>query len=90
MSLGSLSINSNPSLISIGIPLLSIANNIDFKNNSLPSSQVNGILNKMVSASPFSRKNIQLSNQFPLAPPTGQGILDKTTLINAGNTVTTD
>jgi hypothetical protein len=40
--------------------------------------------------SPTVQKNIYLSNQNPLAPPTGQGLIDKQTLINAGNNVITD
>jgi hypothetical protein len=31
-----------------------------------------------------------LSGQTPPAPPTGQGIIDKQTLLNAGNYVVTD
>ena len=89
-TVGHLSINSNTSLTSIGIPLLATAYQIDFYNNALPSSQVNAILNKMISVSPSAGKSIALVNQTPLAPPTGQGILDKATLINAGNGVSTD
>ena len=35
-------------------------------------------------------KNIELYGQTPPAPPTGQGIIDRQTLQNAGNTVYTD
>jgi hypothetical protein len=44
----------------------------------------------MLTVSPAVAKNIQLGSQTPIAPPTGQGIIDKQTLINSGNTVYTD
>jgi hypothetical protein len=83
-------IGSNKSLTSVGILSLATAKNISFGLNALLSSQVNSILNKMLSVNPSTGKDIYLSGQVPPAPPTGQGILDKATLINAGNTVTTD
>jgi hypothetical protein len=51
---------------------------------------VNSLLNKFLTVLPVSGKNISLSGQNPPAPPTGQGIIDKQTLINSGNFVTTD
>lgn len=82
-------INSNTTLNSINISSLTHSN-IEAKNNKLPSSMVNYILHKFLTVNPLSGKTINLSGQAPLAPPTGQGIIDKTTLINTGNTVTTD
>jgi hypothetical protein len=82
-------ISSNLSLTSIGFPLLASCNSIYFDGNKLPSSQINAILNKFLTVTPMSGKDIQLS-QVPPAPPTGQGIIDKQTLINAGNSVFTD
>ena len=43
-----------------------------------------------LTVAPATGKNIDLSQQTPLAPPTGLGITAKQTLINNGNTVTTD
>jgi hypothetical protein len=78
-------------LTSIGIPSLqSTGRYFSLQNNALPSSQINTILNKMLTATPTSGKNIQLNGQTPLAPPTGQGIIDKATLISTGNSVSTD
>ena len=81
----------NPQLITIGIPNLStvLGNYNAFSTNHLPSSEVNSILNKMLTVLPASGKDIYLK-QSPAAPPTGQGIIDKATLISTGNTVRTD
>lgn len=84
----------NAFLSSIDLPLLSSVDNressLNFDNNALPSSQVNLILSRMLNLSPASGKFISLQNQNPPAPPTGQGLVTKTTLINAGNSVVTD
>lgn len=84
-------IQNNPQLNSITIPNLTSVSNPDIQlnNNSLLTPQVNYLLNKLVSVAPPSGKNINLM-QIPAAPPTGQGLIDKQTLINNGNTVTTD
>jgi hypothetical protein len=86
----SLTISGNKSLSSIGIPSLVTANSINFENNSLTTIQVNSLLNKLLSINPSSGKNINIEGQTPFAPPTGQGIMDKATLINTGNNVVTD
>ena len=86
----SLTISGNKSLSSIGIPSLVTANSINFENNSLINIQVNSLLNKLLSINPSSGKNINIEGQTPFAPPTGQGIMDKATLINTGNNVVTD
>jgi hypothetical protein len=81
----------NPSLTSIDVPLLSFVNNagvVSFRHNALPTSQVNLILSKLLNLT--SKNTIELHAQNPSAPPTGQGIIDKTTLINRGYSVTTD
>ena len=80
----------NPKLTSIGIPSLNTISEIVFTYDALPSSQINTILNKLVTVTIATGSYIGLSNQTPPAPPTGQGIIDKTTLINAGNNVYTD
>jgi hypothetical protein len=88
-------INYNQQLNTIEIPNLTSIPNlnpsyyVELNNNSLPSSQVNYLLNKLTSITPTNGKNIQLK-QVPPAPPTGQGLIDKQTLINNGNTVDTD
>lgn len=84
-------ISYNSKLSFIGLPSLSSTTEegLGFSNNALPSSQVNTLLNKFLTVTP-AKKFIYLNNQTPPAPPTGQGIIDKQTLINAGNNVTTD
>ncbi|WP_286970247.1 hypothetical protein [Flavobacterium sp. UBA4854] len=85
-------IGGNIILSSIDLPLLSSVNNskgIGFRDNALPSSQINLILNRLLKLS-SSSNYIQLGGQTPPAPPTGQGIIDKTTLIARGNNVYTD
>ncbi|TRX38094.1 hypothetical protein FNW52_04115 [Flavobacterium sp. ZT3R18] len=83
-------INFCAKLTSIGIPSLQSGNSFRIYNNALPSSQINMILNKMLTVTPTSGKYIGLTGQNPPAPPTGQGITDKATLISTGNSVTTD
>lgn len=83
--------SSNSKLSFIGLPSLSSTTEegLYFAENALPSSQINTLLNKFLTVTP-AKKFIYLNNQTPTAPPTGQGIADKTTLINAGNSVYTD
>lgn len=88
---GTHTVYNNPLLSTITWPnLASIRANLTylFGSNRLPSSEVNNILAKIVAVHPVSC-NITL-NQTVAAPPTGQGITDKATLISWGNTVTTD
>ena len=90
--INSLYITSNSSLNTINIPMLSLTTGkqIGFSDNALPSSQVNSLLSKMLNVLPVPGKSIQLQGQNPPAPPTGQGLIDKATLINTGSSVTTD
>ena len=69
---------------------LTTGKQIGFSDNALPSSQVNSLLSKMLNVLPVPGKSIQLQGQNPPAPPTGQGLIDKATLINTGSSVTTD
>ena len=92
----SLKIADNPLLTSISLAnqTSTVVNNVsfgyDFSGNALPSIQVNTILNKFIPFEPpTSITQIKL-NQNPPAPPTGQGIIDKQTLINNGFNVITD
>lgn len=59
--------------------------------SKLPSSNINYLLNKFVSIPPanFIPGTLDFRQSIP-APPTGQGVTDKSTLISMGNTVYTD
>lgn len=61
----------------------------DMSGNMLSSDTVNYILAYLLSI-PCMTTIIDLRNQVPVAPPTGQGIIDKATLISNGCTVITD
>lgn len=84
----------NAALSNIDLPSLSSVYNqqasLNFDNNALPSSQVNLILSRILNISPAAGKYIQLQGQTPPAPPTGQGLIDKATLISRGNDVASD
>jgi hypothetical protein len=74
------------------LPVISsIANGftITLGSNSLSSSVINNLLAKFVSVPLFSGSTIIFA-QIPAAPPTGQGIIDKNTLISNGNNIQTD
>ena len=97
-SSGYLNIVNNSSLTTIN---LSNLNNIIqsqsgnsqyyFSNNPLSSANVNLILDRFVnSITPLTSGWIFLNGQFPLAPPTGQGLTDKATLQSQGVNVFTD
>lgn len=59
-------------------------------NNKLPSTQVNKLLSELV-ANGINNGTLLINYQTPPAPPTGQGLIDKDTLVNdRGWTVTTD
>ena len=98
---GRIRITENSSLSFIGIPNFTDSvpnesynwynyNPIYLSNNALPSSVVNTLLHQMLNVTPVDGKTIDLSGQNPPAPPTGQGIIDKQTLIDALNYVYTD
>lgn len=95
-ALGGINISENSNLTAIQLPQLAVfeaqSSGISFtiKKNKLPSSQINYLLNKLLTVTPSSGKSIDLKLQSPLAPPTGQGLIDKATLISAGNSVLTD
>jgi hypothetical protein len=81
----------NISLNNLSLPSLTNSRgSFYFWGNSFTSNTINSLLNKFLTVLPASGKTIQLNNQNPLAPPTGQGIIDKQTLINTGNDVYTD
>ncbi len=76
---------------------LKISNFTSFKgskftlnNNKLSSSKINALLRQLVAMSPVLSQKTILLKQLPAAPPSGQGAVDKATLISNGNKVTTD
>ncbi|WP_396141409.1 hypothetical protein [Flavobacterium sp.] len=83
-------INENPLLTTISFPDLTNSRNIELYSNALSIATINSLLNKMLSVLPSTGKYIDLSGQTPPAPPSGQGLIDKQTLIAAGNVVFTD
>lgn len=86
-------ISSNPNLSSINFDALETIDgnpSISLYFNKLPSSQINYLLNKFVTINPPLHGTYHFSLQNPVAPPTGQGIIDKATLISRGNNVLTD
>ena len=84
-----ISIFFNRSLTSLSLTSLINTPTISLVSNALTTNTVNSLLNKFLTVLPLS-KNISLNQQSPAAPPTGQGIIDRQTLRNAGNSVTTD
>jgi hypothetical protein len=98
-SISQTNINNNSNLTTITFPLLSqVLPNIDassgslnFRGNKFSTATVDYLLNKIANSSPpTTGKTITLDEQNPPAPPTSQGLVDKQTLIDAGNSVITD
>ena len=83
------SCSNNISLTSLSLPVLSSVNYFYVNSNALNSTAINSFLALFVSWTNFPN-NIHMHDQTPAAPPTGQGIIDKQTLIDAGVTVMTD
>lgn len=91
-------ITGNPQLSNISIPSLSVINPsnsnysyyFDLSLNAFPESQINNLLNILTTVNTNPGKIIYLSNQNPPAPPTGQGLIDKQTLLTNGFNVITD
>lgn len=77
-------------LATISLPSLVRCESLYLESNSLSSSTVNSLLNQFLNILPSSGKNLGLAGQTPSAPPTGQGLIDKQTLIDNGNNVSTD
>jgi hypothetical protein len=83
--------SSNAVLTQISIPsLASVGVYFQAQSNALPSSEINNLLNKLLSVTPTTGVSIYLNGQTPAAPPTGAGITAKATLITNGQFVTTD
>lgn len=82
---------SNNALTTIVHPNLKPTMLYNVIGNNLSSSTINGLLNYFVNIAPILNSvDFQFGNQTPPAPPTGQGITDKNTLISNGNNVITD
>jgi hypothetical protein len=93
LTLNGFDVNYNSFLTTISLPSLAGITTTGFSayNNKLSITNVNYLLNKLVSISPaLTGKSISLYGQNPSAPPSGQGITDKETLIANGNYVSTD
>lgn len=84
-------ITNNSNLTSVSMPSLTKCPiTLVLQSNKLTSSVVNLWLAQLITLSPPSGTNIVLNKQTPPAPPTGQGISDKATLISNGLAVATD
>ncbi|MFT3908028.1 MAG: leucine-rich repeat protein [Ferruginibacter sp.] len=88
---GYFAIYNNANLSSVAFPALTtIASVFNLNGNHLSSPAVNTVLNTLVSINPpLVGKSFDL-RQSVAAPPTGQGLVDKATLIARPNTVSTD
>ncbi|MCL6462230.1 MAG: hypothetical protein I4O51_10215 [Flavobacterium micromati] len=81
----------NPLLASLSFPSCKFMfSDFNVGFNALPSPVINTILHQMLTIKPLNNKYIMMKNQNPVAPPTGQGVIDYDTLINKGNSVYTD
>jgi hypothetical protein len=87
-----ISVQNNNSLNAISFPKLKeIEYALNLNANALPSTQINSILNKLLSVTFLDSSSYYITlNQSPPAPPSGQGIIDKATLINKGIYLSTD
>ncbi|TQM40120.1 hypothetical protein [Flavobacterium branchiophilum] len=74
----------------ITIPLLQYCEFFRLLNAINDSNITNTILHQFITVFPVSGKQIEIGGGQPPAPPTGQGIIDKQTLINQGNAVYTN
>ena len=63
---------------------------LSLNNNKFPTSKVNSLLGQLVALSPVLSQKTILLKQLPAAPPSGQGVADKSTLISNGNNVSTN
>ena len=98
-TLSALDISNNANLMTLacnnnGLTMLNIAQNTALKylaaySNKFTSDVVNNILASLVSNAK-TNGTLDINYQEISAPPTGQGLVDKQTLIDRGWTVTTD
>lgn len=76
-------------LLEVDISAMTAIAEVQLYGNQLPSTQVNAVLAQLVANGGYSGI-VYIPNQTPPAPPTGQGIIDKATLISRSWSVTTD
>ncbi len=94
-NLYSLQINNSPELATLTLPTLTAFGYwgyglLQIQGSKLSSAGVNAILANLVQITPaITNDNIMLQMN-PAAPPTGQGLTNKQTLIDNGNSVVTD
>jgi hypothetical protein len=79
-----------PLLDGVGTDLIGTPTMLNLGNNRLPSSEINAVLAKLVSIAPPLINRKMDMKQTPAAPPTGQGLTDKATLVARPNVVNTD
>ena len=85
-----MNIQNNHLFSSLSFAALTNVYTLNLNSNALSSTNINSLLNQMLIILPLTGKTIYLNNQNPLAPPSGQGVVDKQILIDAGNFVYTD
>lgn len=93
----SMVIEINNKLSSVSIPTLGSIELLVLAGNKLSTENINSILSKLVAITPpltgkiiSLRQGVQPCFSCQPAPPSGQGLIDKATLISNGNTVITD
>lgn len=89
----SLYLSENPFLEAVNLPAITSVKSQSWFNltkNKFSTSGINYLLSKFSAALPYTNSSINLEMQNPPAPPSGQGIIDKNTIIAATNTVITD
>ena len=78
----------------VNMPNLTYCRYFIFKSMGLDNTKVNAVLHQFLNIQPAQGKTIDLSSSSNVnyynSPPTGQGLIDKQTLINQGNTVITN
>src|SRR5262249_33978907 len=80
----------NPALRTVSLPALEHCGDIYAHNCALDQPSVNALLRRLVEIGWAAPGRILRLNGGTNAAPTGQGVVDKTTLIAAGASVTTN
>lgn len=88
---GNLVIQLNSSLTTLSIPqwLPDPSNAVELQNNAFNAASVNGVLARCVANAAYNTGPINLGGAS-MAAPSGQGIVDKATLVGRGIVVTTN
>lgn len=82
---GTVPVSVNPT---INFPNLNYCETIALRDLQLDTNKINAILHHFLNVTPVSSKNVILD--WNNAAPSGQGLIDKQTLINQGNNVLTN